>query len=345
MGKCFLNDRGGLKVFPLLVHTSAGAKVTLTRGMKKYEATADSSGSACFALSKGTWTITLSDGTSEKVAAIDMTESKTYEFLLNKIPEFTYSGEYEVISDDNTPINYSNDNWKIRFLTSGELNITSLNGAEEGIDVFCVGGGGAGGSGNTGTGGAGGAGGFTATGLGVTIDKSVPFEIVVGGGGTGAYGTYGGTGGDTSAFGITAKGGGGASANYGGSGGSGGGGACSTNVNTGANGGSDGSNGTGGDRASGGTGQGTTTKEFGEEDGTLYAGGGGSAQWNSDGRRGGYGGAGGGGNGGAGSPGTDGATNTGGGGGGSLGPENFAYPGANGGSGIVIIRNKRQEVQ
>lgn len=99
------------------------------------------------------------------------------------------------------------------------------------------------------------------------------------------------------------------------------------------NGGSDGGNGrnneNGGEK--GGTGQGTTTREFGESTGNLYAGGGGGGY---DGGAG-IGGAGGGGNGGDENA-TPGQENSGGGGGG-----NDSEPGANGGSGIVIIRNAR----
>lgn len=56
-------------------------------------------------------------------------------------------------------------NWKIRFLTSGTLTFTKLNGWNGQLDVFFVGGGGAGGNGiwdkkngqaNTGDGGSGG---------------------------------------------------------------------------------------------------------------------------------------------------------------------------------------------
>ena len=316
MGKCFLNDKGGLKIFPLLVHTSAGVKVTLTRGTKKYETTADSNGSACFALSKGTWTISLNDGISEKVASIDMTENKTFELLLNKIPEFTYSGDYETVSDSGTSINYSNDNWEIRFLTSGELNFTSLNGASDGIEVFCVGGGGHGGKAFDWSGGGGGGGGYIVTET-TLVSQDKTYDIVIGGGS-----------GNTTAFGFTAL-----------AGGAGGDGQNGTGHRA-PGGGGTGSGGLGGnDKSNGANGQDGLTA-FNSGTGILYgAGGGGGRGGSGGGAVSGIGGKSGGGNGGG--P-NAGMTNTGGGGGG--GAHNAGFDGGSGGSGIVIIRNKRQEV-
>lgn len=62
------------------------------------------------------------------------------------IPAFTYTGDYEIVDDNDNPITTSSGNWKIRFLTSGTLKITDLRGAENGIDVFLAGGGGGGGA-------------------------------------------------------------------------------------------------------------------------------------------------------------------------------------------------------
>ena len=39
------------------------------------------------------------------------------------LPTFTYTGEYEIVNDDDTPYTEGNKNWKIRFLTSGKLTI------------------------------------------------------------------------------------------------------------------------------------------------------------------------------------------------------------------------------
>lgn len=259
----------------------------------------------------------------------------------NVIPEFTYTGDYEIVNDSDEPITVSQDNWKIRFLTSGTLTFQALNGAENGIDVFLVGGGGAGGascyvnSENPLWGGGGGGGGYTNTQKEVSVTQGTTYTITVGAGGTGVSGGNGNSGGTTSAFGVSANGGQGGRAGdtanrmKGGSGGSGGGLGCqytegSVNTASGA-GGSDGGNGGG---SGGGTGQGTTTREFAAASGKLYCGGGGGAKG-----AGGSNAAGGAGGGTAGNGGNA-SANTGGGGGGGRTP-------ANGGSGIVVIRNKR----
>lgn len=283
-----------------------------------------------------------------------------YLYFYDLAPRFTYTGDYELVDDADNIIPSADGNWKIRFLTSGTLTFTTLAGAEKGIDVFLVGGGG-GGAGTTygGMCAAGGGGGYTTTGLDISVNTNVEYEIAIGGRGKGGSGnSSGGTGGTSSAFSLSAAGGKGATSKVygvgtfysnGGSGGSGGGGA----GDRAGNGGNNGNSGGGGCDAncnswwtSGGSGQGTTTKEFGEDDGTLYAGGGGgggNGAANSIYNRGGLGGAGGGGTGGgySGNAGiTSGEDNTGGGGGGSH--MNSTSPnGKDGGTGIVIIRNAR----
>ena len=67
------------------------------------------------------------------------------------VPLFSYTGNYEIVDDDNNVISSPSTwsgNWKIKFLTSGTLTISTLNGAKNGIDIFIVGGGGYGGSGS-----------------------------------------------------------------------------------------------------------------------------------------------------------------------------------------------------
>ena len=229
------------------------------------------------------------------------------------LPVFTYSGDFELIDD-------GEKNWRIKFYSGGTLNFKNL-GKTTAIDVFCVGGGG----GAHGTAdpynvwsGAGGGGGYTATKKNVAIYKATDYEIVIGSGGSGSYDANAGDGGDTIAFRVTANGGKGAidsqSASNGGDGGSGGAGAAG---NKNGNYGYGGEDGTGGTTTNypyvGGSGQGTTTREFGEEWGTLYASGG-DAVSNA----------------------ASGGVNTGDGGSGAM---NKA--GGSGGSGIVVIRNKR----
>ena len=230
-------------------------------------------------------------------------------------PEFTYTGDYAIVDDnDNAISDFATwtGNWKIRFLTSGTLTFTNLNGAGNGIDVFLVGGGG-------GSGGiigwypqGGGGSGYTKTVKNITLAPNTAYAVAVGAGGK-----AGSTGG-ASKFGsvATANGGSGTSNTNGGNGGSGG-------VAGGANGGTapgiDGSDGKSGANGTGGKGQGTTTREFGETSGTLYAGGG---------------------NGGGGLTTPKSAANTGNGGTSPAGGAETAT-GKAGYSGIVIIRNKR----
>lgn len=298
-------------------------------------------------LSTGNWTITAKNGiyeTSKVISVTSNTFNKVIQIAYNTIPEFTYDGgTYEIVDDNDNIITSSTGNWKIRFLTSGTLKFTNLNGAYDGIDVFLVGGGGGGGATTTDSrhcGGAGG-GGYTKTIKNVTVSLNGIYNIVIGSGGSGSnFGSSSGTGesgGITSAFADNVNGGFGG-ANYhgtGGNGGSGGGGGGYSSP--GGSGGTNGSNGEeGGSNGLGGTGQGTTTKEFGESTGKLYAGGGGGG-----GSPAGTGGNGGGGNGainGSNKP-ENGVTNTGGGGGAAGAYAKVA--GGNGGSGIVVIRNKR----
>ena len=165
------------------------------------------------------------------------------------------------------PANWRKGNWKIRFLTSGTLTFTKLNGWNGQLDVFLVGGGGNGGTRNWNPDssiyqhGAGGGGGYTKT------QKNIPVAV-----GTEYSITIGSNTGTTKAFNLSASGGANAYGNSrgwekGGNGGSGGGA-------TSKPGGTNGGNGIAHEYATGGTGQGTTTKEFGEENGRLYASGG-----------------------------------------------------------------------
>lgn len=246
---------------------------------------------------------------------------------------FSYSGSYNVIDD-------TGGNWRIKFLTSG--NLIRYSGTFS-IDVFIVGGGGGGGSGTAA--GSGGGGGYTGTWT-TSLTNNQSYPIVIGGGG--GPNSAGGT---SSAFGYSKNGGSpgtgaGAYKYYGttgGAGGSGGGGngANYTSYFDAGNGGSNGSNGyAGGSNAPGGAGQGSSTEEFGISGATKYGPGGGGGCYLYT-KNAGIGGATGGGNGygtiGGGSyVATSGTANTGGGGGGS------SYGGGggtgSGGSGIVVIK-------
>lgn len=318
----------------LTVTVSPGELVTVSHGDKSQAKAANASGVAVFkGLKAGAWTVAVTRNGKPTAKTVIIVTDYSVSIPLSTIPEFTYTGDYEIVNDSDEPITVSQDDWKIRFLTSGTLTFTNLNGADGGIDVFLVGGGG-GGSYR-----AGGGGGYTKTSKNIRVPVGTRYAITIGAGGTGAN-----AGGSSSAFSITAEGGTGGNKNgnagYPGNGGSGGANGADDN-DIGAAGGSDGSNGGSTSRGSGGTGQGTTTREFGNSSGKLYAGGGGGGAYT------GVGGAGGAGGGGAGcqdendiTPPANGQANTGGGGGGG---SDFieANKHSTGGSGIVIIRNKR----
>lgn len=232
------------------------------------------------------------------------------------MPEFTYTGSSRLINDGKS--SDGTQNWRIKFLTSGRLVFTK---AVEALTVFLVGGGGSGG----GQGGGGGGGGYTHT-ANVTISAGAEYDIVVGEGGVLS------DGGASSAFGFRAEGGkigGPFPRGYGGDGGSGGGGEFGYG---GAN-GADGETVTAYDETNaGGKGQWYTTREFGELNGTLYAGGGAGTVHSDDTIA--SGGAGGGG-----STGQSGKENTGGGGGAEM--ADGTGENGSGGSGIVVLRNRR----
>lgn len=288
-------------------------------------------------LANGTYYLKATKGTDTSTLAYTIAEYGVYRISMayRTVPEFTYTGTYELVDDNGQDISgaLNTANWKIRFLTGGTLSFSNLYGAADGIDIFLVGGGGGGGTGN----GGGGGGGYTATVPNQTVLTNTNYSVTIGAGGaSGGQNLAGGS----SAFGEFGsadggKGGAGAgvSPSYtGGDGGSGGGSNYNKPSGSTSNGGSDGSNGYGNTSAIG-KGQGTTTREFAEAGATLYAGGGGSAY--------GAGGDGGGADGGNGShtSGYDAVANTGGGGGG--GKDGSQFPGGAGGSGIVIIRNAR----
>lgn len=296
----------------LTVTVSPGELVTVSNSDKSQAKAANASGVAVFkGLKAGPWTVAVTRNGKPTAKTVIVVTDYSVSIPLSTIPEFTYTGDYEIVNDSDEPITVSQDNWKIRFLTSGTLTFTNLNGAENGIDVFLVGGGG---NGETIRGARGGGGGYTKTVKGVSIAIATPYTV-----------TIGASSGTSSAFGASANG---ASGADGGSGGGGGG----SSSGTSGNGGSNGGNGTAGNVSNGGTGQGTTTREFGESTGKLYSGGGGgsaayagAAGDSTAGAGANYGGAA-----------KNGVANTGGGGGG-------AYDGTagRGGSGIAIIRNAR----
>ena len=333
---------GSLTKSILIVTAPTGSTVTVTKGGATKTAT-EKNGEWWFkGLGNGEWTIRAELDGQSATEVINITQFGVYRKPISyrMTPEFTYTGDYEIVQDDDTPIeDFASwkGNWKIRFLTSDDFAFTKMHEFSGKIDVFLVGGGGGGGNGNNSAGGGGG-GGYTKTQKNVTTVVNTNYSIVIGGGGS--AGNNGNSGGATSAFSITAPGGkGGEGIGYsestynlnGGDGGSGGAGY------TAGHGGTNGSNGasrpgvTDNFAGNGGKGQGTTTREFGEDTGKLYSGGGsgGGVTTTADET--------------AGAPSVTPPDNRGGGGGGSShGGKNNA---TNGASGIVIIRNARGVAQ
>lgn len=201
--------------------------------------------------------------------------------------------------------------WNVKFLTSGTL--TLLEDAM--IDAFLCGGGSGGGAWSSLTGGPAGGGGYTYNRKNFTLYRGVPYPIVIGNGGAGAYATAVNPGQATTAFGHTANGASGQTGlggGHGGSGGSGGG----ANTTTSRSGGVDGGNGQSGGEYPGGTGQGSTTRAFAEVSYPLFSNGGSFVYGEQQGQS---------------KP-----PNT-----GDGGNAGMSLPGGNGGSGIVWIRSAR----
>lgn len=192
----------------LTVTVIPGELVTVSNSDKSQAKAANASGVAVFkGLKAGPWTVAVTRNGKPTAKTVIVVTDYSVSIPLSTIPEFTYTGDYEIVNDSDEPITVSEGNWKIRFLTSGTLTFTNLNGAEDGIDVFLVGGGG---NGETIRGARGGGGGYTKTVKGISIAIATPYTI-----------TIGASSGTSSAFGASANG---ASNADGGSGGGGGGG-------------------------------------------------------------------------------------------------------------------------
>lgn len=313
-------------VYELQIAGVPGATVTVSNTKKTYSQITDAYGNAVFRkLKKGLWSVIVRKGSEESRYDINVGRTQSNALNINAIPEFSYTGSYQIVDDNGNPINSAVKNWKIRFLTNGTL--TFIKNAVDVIDVFCVGGGGGGQCGRWlnnnehRISGGGGAGGYTATARGVSVSEDVEYNITIGAGGYGGYDYYnnGGQGGITSAFGVNAAGGD-CGHQEGSNGGSGGARCSGLNSDAKRSGATDGNN-IDFPSYGRGYGQGFTTREFGEPTGKLYSSGGH-----------GYGSA-------------IGGNNTGDGGGGGTAPGNpygsANFPGGSGGSGIVVIRNAR----
>lgn len=190
--------------------------------------------------------------------------------MAKRVPSFSYNGESKTEADDSY--------WYIYLLSSGTLTFPKAKSA---IDVFLLAGGAGGNGGESAWGGSGGASGRTLTLRNLSAAAEQGYQIIVGSGGDGgAAAGFAKPGGATSAFGNTVAGGTVATSGFtsqpGGSiGGSGGGTGGYKNLSWApGKGGTDGSYGTSPGEWAPGSGQGTTTRAFGEVGGTLYATGG-----------------------------------------------------------------------
>jgi len=275
-------------------------------------------------LTAKTNTVTMDKNYSETVDISSFTGKITYSTMSISCANYTKgSSPYAIKYTGNCSVHDDgNDNWKIKFLTSGSLTLSTTTN----VDAFLVGGGGGGG----GKWGGGGGGGYTKTYTNLSLQSNTAYEVTIGAGGSGgSYGsngesssltigskTYSAAGGSGGGLGNTSAG-----CASGGSGGSGGGGGGLWAGKAGTNGSNGGDSGYVNSASqekycSGGSGQGTTTGEFGSSSGTLFASGGAGS---------------------AGGTGSSGEANTGDGGGGGTTGAN----GMPGGSGVIIIRNKR----
>ena len=147
----------------IIVTAPTGSTVTCKMGSTTKTATEKNGVWTFGGLDLGTWTITSTKGGDSATQDVAITRlTVEYVTIVYRItPEFTYTGDYEIVDDSDNPIsdfaNWKN-NWKIRFLTSGTLTFTKLNGWNGQLDVFLVGGGGGACGTNSGAGGGGAAG-------------------------------------------------------------------------------------------------------------------------------------------------------------------------------------------
>ncbi len=112
-----------------------------------------------------------------------------------RAPKFSYNDSYSLTDDSGESIQQGAlvGDWMLTLKTSGTLHFSDLGSAAKGIEVFLCGGGGNGGRGHAWSGGGGGGGGYTANKTtNVSVDQNYPITI-------------GGSGGNTTAFSTTAQ--------------------------------------------------------------------------------------------------------------------------------------------
>ncbi len=158
---------------------------------------------------KGWFTSQTGDEEITKTTTVKITKNQTLyaQWVETSLPSFHYSGKFQVVKDDTdeTKITevlenqefegssyYYMGDWKVKFLSSGNLTIYKLGSATEGSDIFLVGGGNKGSKGekvkgchvnaqgNCMCGGAGGQGGSCTTKKGLLIKEGGPYTLTVG---------------------------------------------------------------------------------------------------------------------------------------------------------------------
>lgn len=209
---------GGFNKSVIIVTAPTGSTVTCFKG-EVTKTASEKNGTWTFSgLEEGTWTVkaTLSGQTATQT--VNITQFGVYRIAMSyrATPEFTYTGNCEIVQDDDAAIpDFASwkGNWKIKFLTSGTFTVTNMHGWDGRIDLFLVGGGGGGGGGsNKGIGGKGG-GGYYGTYYGIKLSINTAYEINIASGGIGGTWYEGEgrpnstAGGKTTAFGKTANGG------------------------------------------------------------------------------------------------------------------------------------------
>ena len=121
MGTVFLYGNGGSggSGGTLTVTAPAGSTVTVSKDGKTKTKVAGSDGIVIFkGLQSGTWNLSITDGEQTASKTVEILTDYATEISYNTIPVFTYTGDYEIVNDADEPIAVSQNNWKIRFLTS-----------------------------------------------------------------------------------------------------------------------------------------------------------------------------------------------------------------------------------
>lgn len=124
---------GSLTKSILIVAAPTGSTVTVTKGSTTKTAM-EKNGEWWFkGLENGEWTIRAELDGQSATEVFNITQFGVYRKPISyrMTPEFTYSGDYEVVDDDDQPIeDFASwkGNWKIRFLTSGDFTITKMHG-------------------------------------------------------------------------------------------------------------------------------------------------------------------------------------------------------------------------